>query len=349
MKIAQSQVDLTASYRAEKRLEQRETLNIWKSGADTPGNQRQPALNSPAARVSLSQKAIDTQPERVQTELTNTEPAPSTEKTRLALFKAIIERLLGRKLEVFDPAELSQQDDSSAITTPSATSGNSRVQGWGISYDYYESYYESEQVEFNAEAVIQTSDGREIAASVNLNMSREFFQEQRISLRAGDALKDPLIVNFSGQAAELTQRDFQFDLDLDGQEDQIAFVAPGSGFLALDNNGDGKINDGSELFGPRTGSGFKELASYDEDGNGWIDEQDSVYDRLRIWSRSDDGQMQLIGLGARGVGAIYLGSLTTPFELNNSSNETLGKIRETGIYLDEDGKAGTLQQLDLVI
>ena len=41
----------------------------------------------------------------------------------------------------------------------------------------------------------------------------------------------------------------------------------GSGYLALDKNGDGTINDGSELFGTRNGDGFADLAQYDEDGN----------------------------------------------------------------------------------
>lgn len=67
----------------------------------------------------------------------------------------------------------------------------------------------------------------------------------------------------SRPAASLTERDFAFDIDLDGHADQIAFVGTGSGFLALDRNGDGEINDGSELFGPESGDGFAELAAYD--------------------------------------------------------------------------------------
>ena len=60
----------------------------------------------------------------------------------------------------------------------------------------------------------------------------------------------------------------------DGRKDNISFVQPGSGFLAVDKNNDGKINNGKELFGPNTGNGFDELAKYDSDGNQWIDESD---------------------------------------------------------------------------
>lgn len=136
-------------------------------------------------------------------------------------------------------------------------------------------------------------------------MSREFLREQSVSVRLGDAvLKDPLVLNFDGAAAELTTTRFSFDIDSDGKPDQIAFVGANSGFLALDRNNDGVINDGGELFGPSTGQGFAELAAYDEDSNQWIDENDSIYQNLRIWSKNAEGQDQLVSLGQRGVGIL---------------------------------------------
>jgi hypothetical protein len=62
-------------------------------------------------------------------------------------------------------------------------------------------------------------------------------------------------------------------------------VSPRSGLLVIDKNLDGKVNDGSELFGPSTGDGFEKLARYDEDRNGWIDEgaqHASLLDTLRV-------------------------------------------------------------------
>ena len=49
----------------------------------------------------------------------------------------------------------------------------------------------------------------------------------------------------------ISDQKFKFDINADGKEDDISFVGKGSGFLALDKNGDGKINDGSELFGTK--------------------------------------------------------------------------------------------------
>ena len=123
---------------------------------------------------------------------------------------------------------------------------------------------------------------------------------------------------------------------------QIAFVGSNSGFLALDRNNDGKVNDGRELFGTATGEGFAELAAYDQDGNQWIDENDAIYQNLRIWSKDGQGNDQLVGLGERGVGAIYLGHVTSPFSLKDSENVLVGQIRESGVFLNESGAVGTV-------
>lgn len=61
-------------------------------------------------------------------------------------------------------------------------------------------------------------------------------------------------------------------MDCDGKQEEISKLNAGCGYLALDKNGDGVINDGNELFGVKTGDGFYELSKYDSDLNGWIDE-----------------------------------------------------------------------------
>ena len=157
------------------------------------------------------------------------------------------------------------------------------------------------------------------------------------------------MINFDGAASQLTQNTFSFDIDADGSNDQLAFVAPGSGFLALDANNDGAINDGRELFGALSGDGFTDLAAFDGDGNGWIDANDTVFSRLRIWTKNTAGEDQLLLLGDEGIGALYLGRISTSFALKDSSNELQGQVRATGIFLREEGGAGTMQQLDLVV
>ena len=148
---------------------------------------------------------------------------------------------------------------------------------------------------------------------------------------------------------DLGQMKTFFDLDADGKEEEMSFVGKGSGFLALDKNGDGTINDGSELFGTQSGDGFKDLAAYDKDGNGWIDEADDIFKDLKVWTKDEEGNNKLLNLKEAGVGAIYLGSADTQFSLNNEQNKTNAVIRKTGIYLKESGEVGTVQHVDFAL
>jgi hypothetical protein len=196
--------------------------------------------------------------------------------------------------------------------------------------------------------VIRTADGKEVQFDLQLSLSREFLLEHEGRLRIGPPLKDPLVVNYAAPSAQLTPTKFEFDIDSDGTPDQISFTGPGSGFLALDRNGDGEIGDGSELFGAASGSGFEELALLDSDGNGFIDAADPVYQNLRIFSKDAQGNSVLTALGQLGIGAIYLGRAATPFELK-ADGQTLGRIDSTGIFVSEEGRAGTVQQVDLAV
>ena len=196
---------------------------------------------------------------------------------------------------------------------------------------------------------MQTADGQQIEVDLDLTMSRKFVSEQHIDVRAQGVLQDPLVVNFDGPAASLTQTQYQFDIDSDGQEDQIHFAGPGTGFLALDRNGNDTVDDGTELFGAQTGNGFGELAAFDDDGNQFIDSGDSIFDRLRIWSKDDTGGDRLMALGQRGIGAIYLGHMATPFSIKDSFNQLQGMVRSSSFFLREDGSAGSVQQVDLVV
>ena len=231
---------------------------------------------------------------------------------------------------------------------PSQVSANSP--GFGLVYERSTTTTESEATSFSADGIIKTQDGQEINFSARLNMSREFVSQTNLRMTAGEPeKKDPLVINFNGNAAELSSTRFEFDIDSDGSTDQIAVLKSDSGYLALDKNGDGKINNGSELFGTKTGQGFSELAAYDEDKNNFIDENDAIYQKLRIWQHHEDGSEQLVALGDKNIGAIYLGHTTTPFKLKDTENQTLGEVTSTGVYLTEQGQAGSIQQIDLSV
>lgn len=210
-------------------------------------------------------------------------------------------------------------------------------------------YDESESTAFSTTGIVRTQDGREISINVDVAMSRRFTQYFKEELQIPQDVNtcDPLVINFDGDVAELSDQKFFFDIDGDGEKDEISYLGSGSGYLALDKNGDGVINDGNELFGPQTGNGFHDLAQYDADGNGWIDENDPIWSQLKIWCKNEDGTETLYTLAEKGLGAICLQNAATDFALNNAQNQTNGYIRSTGIFLYENGNVGTVQHLDV--
>lgn len=210
------------------------------------------------------------------------------------------------------------------------------------------SHTEAEATAFRSQGFAVTEDGRSLHFDVELSMSRSFTSQFQSISSEKYLLTDPLIINLDRDITSVSDVKFSFDLDSDGKQEWISFAGEGSGFLALDANENGAIDDGSELFGTQSGDGFGDLAAYDTDGNHWIDENDAVYSRLRVWTKDTEGNDQLRDLKEANVGAIYLGSASTEFSLNDAAtNETNAVIRRTGIYLRETGEVGTLSHVDL--
>ncbi len=138
---------------------------------------------------------------------------------------------------------------------------------------------------------------------------------------------DPIVFDFGERGFDLTgiEDGVRFDIDADGALEQVAWTAARSddAFLALDRNGNGEIDDGSELFGNVTvlgdGStaahGYVALTELDVEANGgnandYVDHRDRDFSKLLLWTdRDHDGEAtrdELIGLRERGIFAIAL-------------------------------------------
>lgn len=325
MKIASADLQMASSHASLQHREIRESLRL------TVGPPAPPV--SDKASLSEAGKAANAADEAGR-DAVDHDP-------QLSLLRSVIEMLTGRRIKLFDASALAAPEAAAAAPAPAA--------GYGIDYQYHESYAEIEATRFAASGLVKTADGREISFDLELTMSRAFFQESDFRLQAGDAVRktDPLVLNFAGNAAQLTDRRFAFDLDHDETAEPIHFVAPGRGFLAFDRNGNGRIDNGGELFGPGSGDGFQELAGLDGDHNGWIDENDAAFGQLQLWQKDAAGNDSLSSLRELGVGAIALARIATPFAIKSANNESFGQVRSSGIFLQEAGSAGTMQQIDL--
>lgn len=270
----------------------------------------------------------------------------------------IRQQCLNYLMQIFFPERRSiswlSTDQAQGMEQITSTEGSlTAMVGTGTkTFTYSTQYYhaETENTSFSTQGTVKCADGREINFNLNLEMSRSFQEYYEESLSYTQvSLCDPLVINLNGNIADLADQTFYFDLDGDGQKDEINRLAAGSGFLSLDKNGDGIINDGTELFGALSGNGFADLAAYDTDHNGFIDEGDEIWDKLKIWVMDENGNQQLYSLADKGVGAICLQNNATNFAITDDENQTKGVIRSTGVFLYENGNVGTVQHVDMAM
>ncbi|QDQ28647.1 VCBS repeat-containing protein [Chitinimonas arctica] len=347
MKIQQSQVQLAGQHEAARQhsVEQQLRVEIRRNPPPPPDQM-----------VELSSEARAAQ----QADAASLDIRQQLESHPLwHLIKQLVKNLTGRDIDITSiapPRSRSPQPAGvPAVPAPDATASAApsarRRADWRADYQYHEVLQEVERSRFAASGHIVTEDGRRMAFSAVLELERQFRQESNvhISIATPGMRKDPLVLNYAAPSATLSHDKIAFDLDADGSADHISFLETGSGFLALDRNEDGAINDGRELFGAQSGNGFADLAEHDDDRNGWIDENDAVWGKLQLWTRDASGRAGLVSLEKLGIGAIYLGNTATEFALNDENNRTQGQIRRSGVYLSENGRAGTVQQVDLTV
>jgi len=271
-----------------------------------------------------------------------TVPSAAPEDLEARYLELLIEVLSGRDVQIVRVAA------PGADATATGSSPDAPAAQVVVSRSTSEHYSESETSAFAASVSVQTGDGGEREIGLSLLMQRRFESNTTVTQTSGNR-QDPLLLNLHGNAPELGASKYAFDLNADGTNESLSLPTGASAFLALDRNGDGRIGDGSELFGALSGDGFAELARHDDDGNGFIDGGDAVFGQLLAWRKDAQGNDALASLASLGVGALYLGSVATPFELKTATNETLGVVRRTGLWIGEHAGAGTLQQLDLVV
>ncbi len=155
----------------------------------------------------------------------------------------------------------------------------------------------------------------------------------------------PLVLDLDGDGVELidlAQSPVFFDIDKDGFAERIGWVAPDDGLLAYDANGDGIINDASELFGdgfvpPSTSvsqstitNGFDALALFDSNQDNVIDANDAQFADLLLWQDVNSNGLseagELTSASAAGITAIN-------FDFMDANQLVAGNyIYQTGSY-----------------
>ena len=174
--------------------------------------------------------------------------------------------------------------------------------------------------------------------------------------------RDPLTLDLNGNGIETlpinATNPVYFDLTGEGVQTSVGWIAPNDGFLVLDRNGNGSIDDGTELFGDatpayepgttvpastgsaRTEDGFAALAQEDTNADGVVNSADANFASLRVWQDlNQDGISQageLKTLSDLGIESFNVASINHSQLLANGN-----QIADTGSYTRTDGTTGT--------
>ena len=170
--------------------------------------------------------------------------------------------------------------------------------------------------------------------------------------------RDPLTLDLDGDGLETVGIDstnpILFDHDGDGVKNATGWISPDDGFLVLDRNGNGEIDDGTELFGDSTPlldadgnetgkaeDGFAALANQDSNGDGLVNNLDANWHDLRVWQDANsDGISQadeLKTLEALDIAGIRVAKTENTTRLPNGN-----QIADLGTFIKTDGSENTL-------
>ncbi|MBO9193450.1 VCBS domain-containing protein [Rhizobium sp. 16-449-1b] len=156
---------------------------------------------------------------------------------------------------------------------------------------------------------------------------------------------DPIILDLDHNGIALTtlEHGVSFDINADGHQDKIAWTAGSDGILAYDVDGNGKIDNGSEIFSPHFAGGnyvdgLQALATLDSNHDGKIDANDEAFSKLTIWQDlnhngiSDAGELS--SLADHQIASLSLDAHASDSTINGQA------ILADGSYTLTDGSTG---------
>jgi Ca2+-binding RTX toxin-like protein len=158
----------------------------------------------------------------------------------------------------------------------------------------------------------------------------------------------PIMFDLTGQGLKFTSladSEILFDQDGDGQKDVTGWAKAGTGMLVLDRNGDGVINNGSEISFtadvPNGVSDLEGLRAYDSNANGFFDSADAQFSTFRIWDDlNQDGISQASELKTLSYYGISAVNLTLTRTNENPEGATDNVLYGTSEFVRTNGTKG---------
>ena len=182
-----------------------------------------------------------------------------------------------------------------------------------------------------------------------LNGDRTTYIPMKITFIRRGQTTPPVMLDLDGDGLELVAADIStttFDMDLDGIADRTGWLSGDDGFLALDRNANGTIDDIREISFVEDAEGavsdLEGLQAYDSNANGFLDGGDERFAEFQIWRDiNQDGVSQtgeLFSLSALGIAQVNL-TLNLTGEAPGGADNV---IYATSEFLRDDGTSGAV-------
>ncbi|WP_280513962.1 calcium-binding protein [Ruminiclostridium herbifermentans] len=185
-----------------------------------------------------------------------------------------------------------------------------------------------------------------------VNQFRKELEDEFAKALAVRVISDPVILDLDGNGIEIStlENGVNFDLDNNGFAEKIQWVNNKDGILCRDLDGNGKIDNGSEVFGDQvlmtTGAtsrnGYEALTDLDWNKDFILDSNDKAFDSLRVWidensnGITDEGELKK--LSDLGIEALKLNTTI----VDDSTPRVIKQI--IGYYEDKDGNKYDMSQ-----
>lgn len=266
------------------------------------------------------------------------------------MIKFIVENLLDKLL-----GKTKKQDNSKSVklypyndNKITKDTGKTVLKNFSMTTTY--EYSKTNLIKFDSKAIIKTND-KEINLDLNIQYTQKFYEKHQTKIEQQRAVYiDPLVIQFDTDAKKFDLIDdtmtFTFDINSNGYGEQISYLKDGSGFLALDKNNNQIIDDGSELFGTTSNNGFEDLRAFDEDNNNWIDQNDKIFEDLRIWCKTKDKDDELVALSDANIGAIYLNDINTQFYYDKHIEQNIAKLNSSSVFITDNENIGIISSIN---
>ena len=350
MQITAGTLNLSATTAQTTRVERTQHLEMWigqrprpaSGGPGVRADQFQPGRFGPVADNGLGRMLEQAAKVRQQRDAGETDDGLSPELRKIL---TLLEKVFGMKgaRQAIQRMQVAEKDHATAQQAAAQPAAPAPV-GWGLIAETHQRTVEMQSATLTAQAELTLADGSTRSFALSWSQTSIRIEESSTRLALGDAkLSDPLVLDLDGNGVTFGAQRATVDLNRDGKAESIATPTGADALLVWDRNGDGKVQDGSEVVGAASGQAFNELAALDGDRNGWIDSADAAFSHLKLWNGHG-----LKTLATSGVAAIATSSVALPYAHRDAAGDLQAVGRRGGVFVKEDGTPGAALQVDLV-